>query len=206
MNRNDFCKAYWSYYLILEKDFLDTERYVTFDIENASCYSTEFVKQYQAICSEIDVILKSICEEVNSGSTANKMDQYSTEILSHWPNIGEQKVRMRDIELQPLAEWTSATVYHPLVWWSNYNHVKHERLLYYKQANLRNVLNALAALYIFEQYFVKLIGERDGERDVPDDVSKLFEMMDYTTKHTVVGKDAYLVTTEDVTGIFTSAF
>ena len=174
MNRNDFCKAYWSYYLILEKDFLDTERYVTFDIENDSCYSTEFVKQYQAICSEIDVILKSICKEINSDSTAKKMDQYSPEIISYWPHIGEQKVKMRDIELQPLAAWTSATEYHPLVWWSEYNGVKHERLSHYKQANLRNVYHALAALYIFEQYFAKLIGERDGDIDVPNDKSKIF--------------------------------
>lgn len=68
MNRDDFCRLYWSYYLVLEKDFLDTERYISFDLGdnylydshtihdygNSGAFSNEFVKQYQAICSEVE--------------------------------------------------------------------------------------------------------------------------------------------------------
>ena len=31
MNRDKFCCLHWSYYLVLEKDFLDVERYISFD-------------------------------------------------------------------------------------------------------------------------------------------------------------------------------
>ena len=86
MNRDEFCKLHWSYYLVLEKDFLDTERYISFefgdnylydshqiiDYGNSNTFSNEFVKQYQAICSEIDVILKSICKELGN-TVANEM-------------------------------------------------------------------------------------------------------------------------------------
>ena len=78
MDRDKFCCLHWSYYLVLEKDFLDVERYISFDFgdnylydsdhtvadyANSTTFSNEFVKQYQAICSEVDVILKTICRE-----------------------------------------------------------------------------------------------------------------------------------------------
>ena len=212
MTRDEFCKYHWEYYLILEKDFLETERYITFDLGdnylytnltitdygNSLCFSNEFVKQYQAICSEVDVILKSMCEEINSSTTAKNMEQYSTEILNQWSGIVQQKVKMKDIELQPLLNWTSSPNYKSPDWWTPYNKVKHERLLNYKKANLKNIANALAALYIFEQYFVKYIGDRDDEMDVPNDISKLFGMVDYSTKDTVIGKESYLATEEDI--------
>ena len=82
MNRNEFCKYHWDYYLVLEKDFLRTEQYVSFDLGenynynntepnnkgNSLTFSNEYIKQYQAICSEVDVILKSICKEFDNGS------------------------------------------------------------------------------------------------------------------------------------------
>lgn len=216
MTRDEFCKYHWEYYLILEKDFLETERYITFDLGdnylytsstvadygNSLCFSNEFVKQYQAICSEIDVILKSICKEINCNSTANNMEQYSNEILNVWSGIVQQKVKMKDIELQPFANWSYSPSYKSPNWWTPYNKVKHERLLNYKNANLKNISNALAALYILEQYFVNYIGNRDGEQDVPNDISKIFVMVNYSTKHKVFGKDSYFVTDEEIKNLF----
>lgn len=56
MTRNEFCKYHWDYYLVLEKDFLETERYVSIDLGdnylyvdsnigdkgNSECFSNEF--------------------------------------------------------------------------------------------------------------------------------------------------------------------
>ena len=63
-------------------------------------------------------------------------------------------------------------------------------------------MNALAGLYILENYLVKYIGDRDHMKDVPNDVSKMFEMVDYETRETVVGRDSYLMTYEDIDKIF----
>ena len=71
--------------MVLEKDFLKTERYVSFelgdnylydgishmDIGNSKVFSNEYIKQYQAICSEVDVILKSICRELGNLSASD---------------------------------------------------------------------------------------------------------------------------------------
>ena len=61
MTRDEFCKYHWAYYLVLEKDFLQTERFISFDLGknylydkkgctnygNSMCFSNEFIKQYQ---------------------------------------------------------------------------------------------------------------------------------------------------------------
>ena len=49
-------KNYWNYYLELEKEVLETRKFVEFDKKNYNCFSIEFLKLYQAICSEIDTL------------------------------------------------------------------------------------------------------------------------------------------------------
>lgn len=61
--------------------------------------------------------------------------------------------------MEPWKNWSDITA---PTWWTMYNKVKHHRMendsttqrQYYKFANLENVLNALAALYIAEEYYV----------------------------------------------------
>ena len=211
MTRDEFCKQHWKYYLILERDFLSTERFLSFDLgddylydstthinpENSKAYSVEFVKQYQAICSEVDVIMKSICTEF--GQSADCIHDYAKYILTQWPGLTKQIVQMEDIQLQPFMNW----IYDPtkkstLDWWVPYNEVKHERIVNFRQANLKNVLNALAGLYILELYLVKYIGDRDKVIDVPDDKSKLFEIVNFTTKSTVIDRNTYAIESEEI--------
>ena len=214
MTREEFCKVHWEYYLVLERDFLATERYVSFELgdnylytsasvlnaENSLIYSNEYIKQYQAICSEVDVIMKSICKEFGNTS-AEKMPDYTTDILQRWPNIKNQKVEMKDIELQPFLNWNE-TPYQAPDWWKPYNAVKHQRIDNYKNANLKNVLNALAGVYILCNYFVKYIGDRDNTFDVPNDISHLFEMVNYTTREKVIGRNTYDIPTSDIYALF----
>lgn len=209
MTLEEFCKQHWDYYLMLERDFLEVERYVSFDLGdnylydgstpsdlgNSRTFSNEFVKQYQAICSEVDVLMKSICVELSGQSTnaqsADDMEDYTLVVLNHWGNIKQQKVKLKDIKLQPFINWETTPNYKSPDWWSPYNKVKHKRLANFEKANLKNVLNALAGLFILECYLVKYIGDRDNTRDVPNDRSKLFELENYPTKWLVIGRELY---------------
>ena len=215
MTRNEFCKYHWEYFLVLEKDFLQIERFVSFDLGdnilynnkscnnygNSLCYSNEFVKQYQSICSEIDVLLKIICLELNGSSNADNMKDYTNEVLNEWSEITDQKVTMKGIELQPFMNWKVNPFKSP-DWWTPYNKVKHERITNYEKANLKNVLNSLAALYILEQYLVKYIGDRDKVYDVPNDISQLFEMVNYSTREKVIGRNQYDISKGDMDKMF----
>lgn len=215
MNRDEFCKYHWEYYLVLEKDFLETERYISFDlgdnylyderettnIGNSMTFSNENIKQYQTICSEIDVVMKSICNELGN-SSADNIKGYTPVILSKWSNITQQKVKIRDIELQPFMNWKDEPNYKSPDWWKPYNKVKHERIDYYKMANLKNVLNSLAGLFILENYFIKYIGDRDNDMDVPNDISKMFKMINFDTREEVVGKNSYVTSDGDIADLF----
>ncbi len=61
-----FENNYWKYYKELENEFLQTRRYVEFCAENMNTYSVEYLKLYQAVCSEIDVIGKAMAKLANS--------------------------------------------------------------------------------------------------------------------------------------------
>ncbi|HIR97854.1 MAG TPA: hypothetical protein IAD39_08295, partial [Candidatus Merdisoma faecalis] len=83
-----------------------------------------------------------------------------------------------------------------------YNDVKHHRAEQYKEANLKNVLNALAGLYILENYLVKYIGDMANDIDVPNDISHLFEMVDWETRDEVLGHEMYNINEDDVSRLF----
>lgn len=202
MTRDDFCKFHWEYYLVLENDFLTTERYIAFDNNNFKCFSNEYIKQYQSICSEIDVILKSICKEINTASNAGKITEYTPVVLSQWSNIVNQTVDARGLSLQPFKDWTVSPGFNSPFWWTPYNNVKHNRLCYYQSANLENVINSLAGLYILELYLVKYIGDRDNDMDVPNDISKVFSINNFSTKDTVYGKNTYGIRPEEIDAMF----
>lgn len=218
MTREEFIDTFWDYYLVLEQDFLSAERYVSFDLgdnylydggtptklENSRCFSVEFAKQYQAICSEIDVVLKAICKELKAKIQKKNICAYTKAILSDnfWKSIVSQEVEFKKIKLQPFMKWSVKTINNneivSLEWWTLYNKVKHNRTAKYQEANLKNVLNSLAGLYILENYLVKYIGNRDGSRDVPNDMSKIFTMVNWNTEHEVIGNNTYCITNNQI--------
>lgn len=217
MTRDKFIELYWDYYMALDKDFADLERYIAFDLGdnyrydgstsdnpmNSTVYSTEFVKQYQAICSEIDVILEEICRELGYNKKDDmKMPDYAEWILRKWPEIKDQEVEFKKIKLKPFINWRAKTKDQdysaPADWWPKYNKVKHKRSEFFNQANLKNTLNALAALYILEQYYVRYIGQKTKDKDVPNDISRIFEMVDFKTEENVIGKNTYTATRRDI--------
>lgn len=216
MDHYEFCRTFWDYYLILENDFLNTERYLYFDLGNNAlyddmtcekygnslAYSVEYIKQYQTICSEVDVILEAICKELGVNNAGNMRD-YTEKILNteHWKDIVNQKVKMKDIILQPFKGWGPGRE-EKIRWWQPYNGVKHHRNENFKEANLKNVINALAGLFVLENYFVKYIGDKTNDCDVPNDVSHLFEMIDWETRYEVLGKNFFNGIDEDGVNFF----
>ena len=59
-------RDYWDYYRELEDEFIHMRKYVDFNQDNFGTYSVELLKLLQAICSEIDVIGKSMASLVKS--------------------------------------------------------------------------------------------------------------------------------------------
>lgn len=147
-----FIANYWNYYIELESEFLSVRKYVDFHKDNFNTYSVEFLKLYQAICSEIDVIGKAMAQEVNP---AFKPQDKSCNILKWWyeiqykytipSNNGEISLIdatdcfLDSFDISPWKKFVSETYYDrngkiryksnstTPKWWNEYNEVKHNR-------------------------------------------------------------------------------
>lgn len=183
MNRNDFQKVFWLYYLNLEERFINTTKYVEVAKDNYSTYSIEYTSLLLSICSEIDVISKEICGFNQNDHKCIK--DYFNIINVKFPDILKEKVAFSfaSIELTPFLNWKEDK---SPFWWENYNDVKHGRLNNFMVGNLENVLNALAALYILERYQLKNIVDNSSNRndpDIPDTHSKIFNLSILSSNH-----------------------
>ena len=171
VNANEFLQRYWTFFLGFEQDLLKTERYVSFDTDNYDTFSVEYNRLYQAVCSEVDVLAKQLCNLLGEKNPDN-INQYYQPIITAYPCIKTETVTIQG--LGPFKPWESWTANKAPEWWQLYNKVKHRRTEicqkngscwkdkpFYKCASLQNVLTAMTGLYVLEFYTLLLICHRD---------------------------------------------
>lgn len=156
------CKSFFDYYLSLEKDCFDTEYYIAFHEKNFSAFSVEFAKQLLSLCSEVESVLKKICALLDQTKAFRNIDDYRECITGNFKFFASESVYFMNMHatLKPWLNWSKSM--NP-DWWHDYNQVKHKRTeldnageLNFFRSNLENVLNALAALYVAEEYLFYL--------------------------------------------------
>ena len=129
---------------------------------------------------------------------------YKTMIFDtlHWDSIVNQNVKVlnTNIELEPYKEWSQ--IGHGIFWWSAYGELKHDMIANYTKGNLNVLLYSLAALYILELYVVKFIGDKTEDRDVPNDISKLFEICNWKTQDHVIAFETYEIRESEIEDMF----
>ena len=177
-----FIKSYWEYFLELEEQFLETKRFVEFDKANAKAYSIEYLKLYQATCSEIDVVGKEIAVAVNPQfkiDNSTNIKKWGYEVQRKFPMLKDAVVIFNDEDtLHPFQDWeyeqhttidkngksrTGLRIKNekkPISWWHNYNEIKHRRIglvegtKNFQLANQSNLIQALSALFILESSYI----------------------------------------------------
>ena len=55
-------QLHWNYFLALEADVCKLSRYIELQKDNYETYSIELVRILFAACSEIEVVMKLLCE------------------------------------------------------------------------------------------------------------------------------------------------
>lgn len=143
---------HWSYFLALEEDLQRLSRFVEFNSNNFATFSLEMAHLLLASSSEIDVVLKMLCKPF--APTAQNEEGYRSSIPKQIPDFTKVKIEIRryDLVLQPWQSWDSNQT---PIWWTAYNKVKHERDSHYEKANLENVLQAMAGLFVSNLYLYK---------------------------------------------------
>lgn len=184
MNRNEFMEIFWRYYQSLEEDFERTTRYVSLNEKNYSTFSIEYARLLQAICSELEIVLKQICgiedeKYYNIGDLSKKILSIDNDFLEH--TIYLQKYFHSHIK--PFKEEIDEKGV-PF-WWKAYDCIKHNRKLKMEQSNLKCVLFALAGLYFCEDYLLSKIANETGDVDVMNEPSSLFTS-DIFKKHMLI--------------------
>lgn len=196
MTRTDFIKNCWRFYLMLEKRFMETTQYVELSTDNFNTYSLEYVSLLQSVGSELDVFMKVVCG-FNQNDRKTITDYYNGIILKY-PNIKTQSVSVHLLNspIKPFCGWSLKRPRKSLHWWNAYDSVKHGRIDNYKLASLENVLNALAALYLLEMYYLKDVAKND-EIDIPERESELFILDNWKTRYMTY--NGYFLEVEDDT-------
>ncbi len=146
------------YFQIIQEDLKKIFEYVEPSKDNENVYSFQIYKLLLLICTEVENQLKAIM--INNGYKMNnfmnmKNDYYK---LNEVLRLNEYKVNLiwnNSLRIfQPFGHWSSSE-YKPLEWYQAYNKSKHNRQEDFKEANLKNLLNACAGLYIilYSQYY-----------------------------------------------------
>ena len=148
-------EPHWNYFLALERNLDELSRYVELCENNFGCYSIEIVRILLACGSEVDVVCKQICKEIITKPRANKIDLYRDQIMSTFPSVAGFEVMLPQfgLTLTPWDEWRSSKGV-PF-WWTAYNKVKHHRDTEYNRANLKNMLNSIAGLFVMNLYLYR---------------------------------------------------
>lgn len=141
---------YWQHFLALEADFAATSRYVDFSPDNYYVFSIEYATLLLAISSEIDVLCKLICKNLDRSAKRGNIGHYRACLTKHTQIASEEVFIPRyNLTFRPWSDWTSGK--NP-DWWDSYNNVKHHRDLHFAEANLKNCSNAISGLFVIVIY------------------------------------------------------
>lgn len=182
----------WSFYLRLEKDFIECLDYVQFEKENFKTYSIEFERLLLAICSEVDVLCKLLCKVYDSSSSPSKILEYAEILCEHYEFSSCEVCFERTGDVfKPFDGLTKDDT--PL-WWKAYNKIKHQRTDgdNYKKGNLENVYKSLAALYALNRCYCKNIAASSIFNE-PSPKSQIFNMVGWQSTISIGNGFAYVL-------------
>ncbi len=193
LTKEEFLRTYWNYYLLLERDFMKVNQFITFCPENNNTFSIEFVKQYQTICSEFDTLFKFILKNENANIDSFKKFVKNSE---HYKPMVDDKVAVKLNKVYFLFPFKNID---NLDWWFKYNQVKHMRTYEknYSYANLENVFNSLAALFLLETYYYNEHFSDSGI-NIPMPYSQIFESQNLYERVILADDDGEILFCRDV--------
>ena len=153
----------WQYFLALESDLVNLSRYIDFQDadnlqnsdSNAKAYSIELARIFLMACAECENIGKIIAG-ISKGNMTNISEKIIDTAKPEYKKLPNQKIDCpaHNLTFTPWQTWSQEKiqnnegqlVYKNPDWWTAHNNVKHNRLDFYKEANLFNTLNAVAGL------------------------------------------------------------
>ncbi|MFA5669801.1 MAG: hypothetical protein WC967_11195 [Balneolaceae bacterium] len=150
--------VHWNYFLAIEQDLAQVSRFIEFNENNFKCYSIELAHLLLASTSEVDVVLKALCNLFDNEMKHENINDYRKTIVKYLPHFHEEFCMLNrySLKLNPWSSWDKNSS--PL-WWKANNNVKHHRDEKFNEANLKNTLNSIAGLHVCVLYYYKKLFE-----------------------------------------------
>lgn len=165
---------HWNYFLAIEKDLENLSRYIEFDESNLKTYSIELTHILFSSSSEVDVVMKQLCNLIDPDKKVKNIDDYRNLIKIHSKDFINEEVIIHRYGLtyKPWVKWNEDI--NP-DWWKSYNNVKHERNKHFIEANLQNAINAVGALLLTVVYYYKFAFSKEAGKQINfrDTIEKL---------------------------------
>ncbi len=152
---------HWNFFLALEEDVFRLARYLEPTEANFTSYSLELARLLMAAASEVDVVAKQLCQEIDPDAKADGIARYRAVILAAYPQLtmAEAMIPKFGLTFKPWERW--GTHSKPL-WWEANNNVKHHRHTHFSEASLKHALNAVAGLFVLLLFFYRKEGQEGG--------------------------------------------
>jgi len=146
-------QKYWEYFLSIEADLDNCQRYIAFERSNYLAYSNEFAKIIMAASAEVDNVFKDLCSIIDASKTPKNINQYCSIVTSRYPKITQMPIEISRYKISEVP-WKGWNKNISPDWWKNgYNKIKHERTDNFSQANLKNSILSVGALFILILYY-----------------------------------------------------
>ena len=114
-----FKKVYWKNFMSIEEEFIQTEKFVAFDVMNYSSFSSKYLKLLLEIGSEIDILAKVLCLVAWNRGNVNTITEYRDCILMNAPEFERVQVVSEELKETPWENWSSQSPN----WWIAYNKI-----------------------------------------------------------------------------------
>lgn len=173
MTEKEFTLNYWRQYKLLEKDLIDSADYVTVSKRNYPTFSNQYLKLLLCACGEIEAVLNELLDDDDGyPSVPQKILHY----LHENENFAKKELKtafpFEEIHFKPFVKFSKGeSGVEGAPWWKAYNELKHNRhaknensgRLVLQDANLENVLNALAALCLLSYELAMKSGVKNND-------------------------------------------
>ena len=168
-------------FLMTQKDLIELFEYIEPSDKNLCTYSLKIYKLYIYICMQIEANFKAILNEniISLKKREYNINTYS--IINHTHHLNKYSViypiwEGENNKFIPFANWPE----YKLIWYQDYNDIKHNASTNLGKANLKNLLEAFAA-------WVVVLSSQFGKNDFQPGLTLLGEENYYYEGETGIG-------------------
>ncbi|MBB1489370.1 hypothetical protein [Oceanospirillum sediminis] len=185
---------FWPIYSQIEKEFIEVSYCINIDCHQLNVYSIKIADLILRTVSECENIAKAICKREGSEFLDKKGNPIRRTYFPHYMDAIDSIFSIKsklvsfdfdnadentfDQKLMPFYREKDGDSLKKWSWYDAYNAIKHDRVENYRKANLNNLINAMAALFLLNIYYSdKVVYDADGF-----DSYKLMEPIDQLSK------------------------